>query len=148
MNNTTSQQLWFVLKLPNGFIPFIAKPKRIFLHFWPNLGNSWSIFFHCIESARWRSSSSHLLISHKTTDNRVNLVEPTYIRVSTPANIISYTCACAKAFEPTSRIMSSILSSSTRYSRRSSMVESTTCSVRATVGKSINSLVMYILYNF
>jgi len=51
MNNITGQQLWFVLKLPNGFIPSVAKPKQIFLHSSPNLGNSWSIFFHCIESA-------------------------------------------------------------------------------------------------
>ena len=61
MNNITGQQLWFVLKLPNGFIPSIAKPKWIFLHSSPNLGNSWSIFFHCIESDGWQMSLSHLL---------------------------------------------------------------------------------------
>jgi len=88
-------------------------------------------------------------ISLKTADNHVNLVEPTYNGVSASADIVSYTCACAKAFAPTSRIMSSILSSSTsthssncssrRSSRRSFMEELARYSVRETVGMCINS---------
>jgi len=41
-------------------------------------------------------------ISLKTADNRVNLVEPIYNGVSASADIVSYTCACAKASTPTS----------------------------------------------
>ena len=35
-------------------------------------------------------------ISLKTVDNRVNLVESTYNRVSASTDIVSYTCACEK----------------------------------------------------
>jgi len=61
MNNIIDQQLLFVLKLPNGFIQSVAKPSRTFLHSWQHLENCWSIFFHCIKSATWWSSLSHLL---------------------------------------------------------------------------------------
>ena len=82
-------------------------------------------------------------ISLKIADNRVNLVELTYNGVSASADIVSYTCACVKAYAPTSCMMSSTLSSSTRYSHRSSrrsfMEESARYSVREIVGMCINS---------
>jgi len=57
------QILWLILRFTNGFIPSVAKSNWTFVHSWPNWGNSWSIFFHCIESTRWQSNSSHLLSS-------------------------------------------------------------------------------------
>jgi len=45
-------------------------------------------------------------ISLKIADNRMNLVELTYNKVFTLADMVSYTCACAKASTPTSYIMS------------------------------------------
>ncbi|KAL2322023.1 hypothetical protein Fmac_026402 [Flemingia macrophylla] len=36
--------------LPNGFIPFVANPKRMFLASLPNSGNMESTFFHYEQS--------------------------------------------------------------------------------------------------
>ena len=55
--------MWFVLILPNEFIPFVAKPSWIFLDSLPNSRNlSWK-FFHWTKSVGCRYMPSHFLSS-------------------------------------------------------------------------------------
>ena len=82
MNSKMGHELWLVVKVPNGFIPSVARPSLKFLGSAPNSGYRRSIAFYCGLSAGCRINPSDFLVfachirffaSSPLANNRLNL---------------------------------------------------------------------------